>query len=116
MNGAASEERAEHRDVAILRSLPGTGRINLATLLSEASGPLSRRDYQALRTLSGVAPVDSSVSETHAAQEGTAYNGHFGCTCYHPLYVFNQFGDLERCTLRPGNVHLPMAGANCSNR
>ena len=24
---------------------------------------------------------------------------------YHPLFVFNQFGDLERCTLRPGNVH-----------
>jgi len=21
------------------------------------------------------------------------------------LFVFNQFGDLERCTLRPGNVH-----------
>jgi hypothetical protein len=32
-------------------------------------------------------------------------NGHFGCTCYHPLFVFNQFGDLERCALRPGNVH-----------
>jgi DDE family transposase len=27
------------------------------------------------------------------------------CTCYHPLFVFNQFGDLERCVLRPGNVH-----------
>src|SRR5215471_5533123 len=40
--GVASEERAEHRDVAILRSLPGIGRINLATLLAEASGPLSR--------------------------------------------------------------------------
>ena len=26
-------------------------------------------------------------------------------TCYHPLFVFNQFGDLERCALRPGNVH-----------
>ena len=38
-------------------------------------------------------------------QEGTAYNGHFGCTCYHPLFLFNQFGDLERCRLRPGNVH-----------
>jgi Transposase DDE domain group 1 len=25
--------------------------------------------------------------------------------CYHPLFVFNQFGDLERCALRPGNVH-----------
>ena len=40
-----------------------------------------------------------------AQQEGSAWNGHFGCTCYHPLFVFNQFGDLERCVLRPGNVH-----------
>ena len=52
-----------------------------------------------------VLDMDSSVSPTHGAQEGTAYNGHFGCTCYHPLFVFNQFGDLERCALRPGNVH-----------
>ena len=49
--------------------------------------------------------MDSSVSPTHGEQEGTAYNGHFGCTCYHPLFLFNQFGDLERCSLRPGNVH-----------
>ncbi len=52
-----------------------------------------------------VLDMDSSVSPTHGDQEGSAYNGHFGCTCYHPLFVFNQFGDLERCTLRPGNVH-----------
>jgi len=39
--------------------------------------------------------MDSSVSPTHGEQEGTAYNGHFGCTCYHPLFLFNQFGDLE---------------------
>ena len=50
---------------------------------------------------------DSSVSPTHGEQEGTAYNGHFGCACYHPLFVFNQFGDLERCALRPGNVRTP---------
>ena len=49
--------------------------------------------------------MDSSVSPTHGDQEGTAYNGHFGCTCYHPLFLFNQFGDVERCSLRPGNVH-----------
>ena len=49
--------------------------------------------------------MDSSVSPTHGEQEGTAYNGHFGCACYHPLFLFNQFGDLERCSLRPGNVH-----------
>jgi len=52
-----------------------------------------------------VLDMDSSVSPTYGEQEGTAYNGHFGCTCYHPLFVFNQFGDLERCLLRSGNVH-----------
>jgi hypothetical protein len=26
-------------------------------------------------------------------------------TCYHPLFAFNQFGDLERCALRSGNAH-----------
>src|SRR3712207_7921426 len=35
----------------------------------------------------------------------TLFRSHFGCPCYHPLFVFNQFGDLERCALRPGNVH-----------
>ena len=49
--------------------------------------------------------MDSSVSPTHGAQEGTAWNGHFGCMCYHPLFIFNQFGHLERSVLRHGNVH-----------
>jgi transposase len=44
-------------DAAILRSLPGVGTVTLATLLTEAAGPLERRDHAALRTLSGVAPV-----------------------------------------------------------
>ena len=26
--------------------------------------------------------VDSSDSPTYGEQEGSAYNGHFGCTCY----------------------------------
>jgi hypothetical protein len=49
--------------------------------------------------------MDSSESPTYGEQEASAYNGHFGCTCYHPLFVFNQLGDVERCALRPGNVH-----------
>jgi hypothetical protein len=52
-----------------------------------------------------VLDMDSSESPTYGGQEGSACNGHFGCTCYHPLFVFNQFGDVERCALRPGNVH-----------
>jgi len=51
-----------------------------------------------------VLDLDSSVSETYGEQEGSVYNGHFGCTCYHPLFCFNQFGDLERALLREGNV------------
>jgi len=52
-----------------------------------------------------VLDMDSSESPTYGEQEGSAYNGHFGCTCYHPVFVFNQLGDVERCALRPGNVH-----------
>jgi len=54
--------------------------------------------------------LDSSVSETHGQQGGSAYtgspvnNGCFECTCYYPLFCFNQFGDLERALLRTGNV------------
>jgi len=49
--------------------------------------------------------VASSVSETHRALEDSTYSGPFGCTCYHPLFVFNQFHALERCALWRGNVH-----------
>jgi hypothetical protein len=49
--------------------------------------------------------MDSSQSETYGGQEGSAWNGHFRCTCYHPLFLFNGHGDLERCMLREGNVH-----------
>ena len=44
-------------DAAVLSSLPGIGTVTLATLLTEAAGPIKRRDYAALKTLSGVAPV-----------------------------------------------------------
>jgi transposase len=54
---AASGDCLRRQDVLILKSMPGIGRINLAALLCEASGPLGSRDYQALRTLCGAAPV-----------------------------------------------------------
>src|SRR5271166_2426400 len=62
---AAPGDCLRRRDVMILRSMPGIGRINLATLLSEASGPLRRRDYPALRTLCGAAPVTKQSGKSH---------------------------------------------------
>jgi transposase len=54
----------EQRDVAILRSMPGLGRINIATLLAEACEPLRDRDYHKLRILSGQAPVTRRSGKT----------------------------------------------------
>src|SRR6476660_9783352 len=73
----------------------------LADLLGQWIDKVRRR--RASKTI--VLDMDSSESPTYGEQEGSAYNGHFACTCYHPLFVFNQFGDVERCALRPGNVH-----------
>ena len=50
-------EHREHRDVEILRSVPGVGRQIAATMLAEASRPLGARDYHKLRLYVGLAPV-----------------------------------------------------------
>jgi transposase len=50
-------EPREHRDVEILRSLPGVGRMVTATMLTEATRPLADRDYHTLRATAGTAPV-----------------------------------------------------------
>jgi hypothetical protein len=49
--------------------------------------------------------MNSSESPVHGDQEGSAWNSRFRSKRLHPLFVFNQFGDLERCALQPGNVH-----------
>jgi transposase len=54
---APAEGRSEHRDAAILLSLPGLGRKVAATMLSEASQAIAERDYHALRSYSGAAPI-----------------------------------------------------------
>jgi Transposase DDE domain group 1 len=77
---------------------------NLAAL-ADLSGRWIDKVHQRRPPKMIVLDMDSSESPTYGEQEGSAYNGHFGCTCYHPLFVFNQLGDLERCALRPGNVH-----------
>ncbi len=38
-------------------------------------------------------------------QEDTADNVHFGCSCYHPLFVFNRISDRKRCAWRLSKVH-----------
>ncbi|MFC1562905.1 IS1380 family transposase, partial [candidate division KSB1 bacterium] len=61
---------------------------------------ISKTDHRRI-----ILDMDSSESPVHGEQEGSAYNGHFRCLCYHPLFCFNQFGDCEGVLLRSGNVH-----------
>ena len=71
------------RDVEILNSLPGVGRIVLATLLAEAHDPLRRRDYQALRCLSGVAPVTKRSGKTLIVVRRLAAHNRLQDAVYH---------------------------------
>lgn len=80
---ASADQSGEWRDVEILESMPGIGRITLATLLAEASGPLSRRDYQALRTLSGVAPVTRRSGKSHIVVRRCAAHVRLRDAVYH---------------------------------
>jgi transposase len=54
---SADKERPEHRDVQLILSIQGIGRVITATMLAEASEPLAQRDYHALRAYGGAAPV-----------------------------------------------------------
>ena len=77
-------------------NVEGLGRVN-ATWVDRAMTHTAHRRV--------ILDMDSSESPVHGGQEGASYNGHFGSTCYHPLFVFNQFGDCEGAMLRAGNVH-----------
>ncbi len=52
-----------------------------------------------------VLDMDSTGIPVYGHEENSAYNGHFECTCYHPLPLFNREGDCLAAKLRPGNVH-----------
>ena len=49
--------------------------------------------------------VDSTQDPAHGNQERVAYNGHFGVSCFHPLFAFTSEGACLGAKLRPGNVH-----------
>jgi transposase len=98
---AASENTpgqvCEQRDVTILRSSPGIGRIVLATLLAEASEPLQRRDYHAMRTLSGQAPVTRRSGKQCFVIRRRACNKRLENAIYHWARVAIQHDPVSRC-------------------
>ena len=92
----SSGQMCEQRDVAILRSLPGIGRINLATLLAEGWDLLRRRDYHALRTLSGTAPVTRQSGRKRIVIRRYACNKRLQNAVYHWSRVAMQHDPASR--------------------
>jgi len=75
--------QAKQHDVEILASLPGVGRIVLATLLTEAWDALMRRDYAALRSLAGVAPVTKRSGKSCIVIRRQACSNRLANAMYH---------------------------------
>ena len=66
--------------------------------LSEVNGRWVERALQKTTHRRIILDMDSSASPVHGEQEASAYNGHFGCTCYHPLFCFQPVRRLRRFT------------------
>ena len=96
---AASSQTVSRFETEIL-----TQEKNVEALSSINHGWVSKA-IKSTKTRKVILDMDSSEFPVHGNQEGSAYNGHFCSRCYHPLFVFNQFGDCEGAVLRPGNVH-----------
>jgi transposase len=88
-------QRKQH-DVEILASLPGVGRIVLATLLAEASDALQRRDCAALRSLTGVAPVTKRSGKSRVVVRRQACHRRLANAMYHWARVAMQRDPVSR--------------------
>jgi transposase len=77
-------------DVAIVLSLPGVGRKITAWLFAEAAQPLAERDYQVLRTHSGVAPVTKQSGKRRVVVMRRGCNPRLRHALYHMARVAMQ--------------------------
>jgi hypothetical protein len=100
--GADEKEAASTSEMSRFEAEWLSSRENLAALMNHPGAWVD--GVQECASLKELIPdMDSSESPTHGQQQGSAYSGYFGCTCYHPLFVFKRHGDLERALLRRGN-------------
>lgn len=93
---AAPGQICEQRDVAILRSCPGLGRITLATLLAEAWQPVHQRDYHLLRALTGAAPVTRRSGRSCVVGRRQACNNRLRNALHHWAHVAIQLDPVSR--------------------
>jgi transposase len=89
-------QNQEQRDATILRSLPGVGRMVVATLLTEAPETIQRAEYQALRCLTGAAPVTKRSGKTTIVLRRLAVNKRLANALFHWARVAIQNDPISR--------------------
>lgn len=77
----------EHRDVEILLSGPGVGRVTAATMLAQASRAIADRDYHAFRCQAGLAPVTKASGKSRRVEMRRACDGRLREAMYHMARV-----------------------------
>ena len=96
-------------DTTILRSLPGVGRVVLGVLLGEAWWAIKARDYAALRSLCGVAPITRRSGKSKIVVMRQACSPRLRDALYHWSRVAIQHDEISRAkysTLRTrGHSH-----------
>jgi transposase len=71
------------RDVPLLLSLPGVGRVITAMLVAEAGALLAERDYHAIRAHAGIAPVTKQSGKSKQISMRYRCNGRLRTAFYH---------------------------------
>src|SRR5262249_7272504 len=84
------------RDAAILDSTPGIGRTVLVSLLTEASDAPQRRDYHALQTLCGTAPVTKRSGKSCIVLRRRACNRSLRNAVHHWAHNASQYDATSR--------------------
>jgi len=92
----ADADKRQHRDVTIILSLPGVGRVVAATMLAEAAQALGERDYHALRAYAGIAPVTRQSGKKAVVLMRRGCNGRMRNAAYHWARVSVQRDPVSR--------------------
>lgn len=92
---ASEAEPGAHRDVEILESLPGVGRMVTVTMLVDATQPLATRDYDTVRAHVGVAPITKASGKRRMVSMRYACHPRLREAAYHWGRVSLQHDDAS---------------------
>jgi hypothetical protein len=106
---AVTKEAASTSQMGRFETEVLTGKANLAALADLPGRWIHVRRLANVMVLD----MDSSVSPTHGEQEGAAYNGHSGCTCYPAIRLQTSSATWSGPACAPATSTALTVGVRC---